>query len=357
MTSSSILDPVIPLEIEQLTAGWLGEALSRERIITVAEAEVERIIWGSATKALMRVGYRDPAGDLPERICVKGPFDERLRNYYDMGPVFVAEAAFYRDVAPLLSIDLPGCFYAGEDGRQGVVILENLDATGATFADPRRPLTPDGAMAVLSLLAGLHGGTWGWTPDRFAWLKIGSSVIRNGFRAMSEGGRWEQLCARPEVTPFVPDDYRDPDRVFGAFARLCERDDRSAMLCLSHGDAHLGNIYFDRGGASRLLDWQSIALMPAMKDVAYWIAGSLAVEDRRRCERDLVQHYLAELHRVGAPLLAIEDVWDDYRAQQLQGVVWPMVTDAMQPIEIVSAMSERHMAAMSDHATLAALGF
>jgi hypothetical protein len=347
----------LPSAVEELTTDWLRQAFSsRADGPRVIAADVEHIIWGTATKVIMRVACEERGGSRSIGICVKGGFDERLRLYYDLGILFVLEAAFYRDVAPILSIPLPEFFYADEDGENGVIVLENLICRGATFGDPCKPLNASQVAQVLEVLAQLHATTWGWKAGKFPWLSVGSPSQRKGIRAMAAGGRFSDLSSRPEVARYMTPPYADEEMVLSALATLWSRDDASASLALCHGDAHMGQLYIEPDGRAGLLDWQSIALMPWAKDVAYFIGSALSVPDRRHHERDLLATYLQVLERHGGPRIAADDAWQQYRVQMLQGIVWAVVTEQMQPIAVIEALNERYLTAMADLGTMAALG-
>ncbi|KAF5578779.1 hypothetical protein FPCIR_11431 [Fusarium pseudocircinatum] len=70
--------------------------------------------------------------------------------------------------------------------------------------------------------------------------------------------------------------------------------------------------------------------------------GALAVEDRRKHGASLIDAYFEALHREGGPKLRREDLWDDYRRYSLQGFLWAMTPQTMQPNEVVFAMEERY---------------
>ena len=108
-----------------------------------------------------------------------------------------------------------------------------------------------------------------------------------------------------------------------------------------------------------VLDWQTLAVGPALRDVAYFLGTSLSVEDRRSSERELVDHYHRMLLARGVEGYDLEQCFADYRLGQLQG---PMITsigaiyatgersedsDAM-----FLAMAHRSCAAIRDLATL-----
>jgi aminoglycoside phosphotransferase (APT) family kinase protein len=171
------------------------------------------------------------------------------------------------------------------------------------------------------------------------------------------GDRFDVLGSRREVTSFRTPPYADRERILSALSSLWERNDANPNIVLCHGDAHVGQLYFERDGRAGLLDWQSIGLMPWAKDVAYFMGSALSVADRRNHERDILAAYLQALKRNGGPQISVADAWDEYRAQMLQGLVWMVVTEQMQPIEVTAALNERYLSAVSDLDSLGVLGF
>ncbi|MET0547456.1 MAG: phosphotransferase [Caulobacterales bacterium] len=353
------MNKTFPRNVEALTTDWLDKAFAQKpNAPRVLDSKTDRIIWGTATKVLMNATCKDAAGNTFNKdICVKGGFDERLRQYYDLGVMFLQEAVFYRDVAPQLDILLPECLYADDNGSDGVVVLENLAARGATFGDPTKPLTPNQALPILEMMAELHAVTWNWPTSKYPWLVLGSPSQRDGITAMAAGDRFRELSTRPQVARSITPPYGDGELMMSALRYLWERDDKSSALALGHGDAHIGQLYFEPDGRAGLLDWQSIAMMPYAKDIAYFLGSALTVDDRRAHERDLIAAYLQALQKRGGPKIALSETWEEYRAQMLQGMVWIVVTENMQPIEVIETLNERYLTAMRDLDTLGALGF
>lgn len=129
-------------------------------------------------------------------------------------------------------------------------------------------------------------------------------------------------------------------------------DDR--FRCIVHGDPHIGNTFLTTEGKAEpgFLDWQGLHIGSAFHDVAYFLAGTLKVEDRRENERELVGQYLEALHREGGPKFSTEEVWKEYRMQQFHGIAWALAPPMMQSVENVCAMTLRHCAAIEDHKTM-----
>src|SRR3546814_17846854 len=108
--------------------------------------------------------------------------------------------------------------------------------------------------------------------------------------------------------------------------------------CFSHGDAHLGNMFFEIDGRPGFLDWQAWQEGPYMHDVAYSIIGNLKVEDRRAAEKNLLAGYLTALqdHGVANPP-SREDAWEAYRRQPTHGSMGPFTPTEIQPNATVPA--------------------
>jgi len=85
-------------------------------------------------------------------------------------------------------------------------------------------------------------------------------------------------------------------------------------------------------------------------DFSYFLAGALSVADRRRHERDLLNHYLNKLKDFGVTNLPdAAQAWLDYRAHLLHGIGWVMCPVQMQPEENCCAFTERFSTAITDH--------
>ncbi len=93
---------------------------------------------------------------------------------------------------------------------------------------------------------------------------------------------------------------------------------------LVHGDYRLDNLMFpEQGDGVVVLDWQTLAIGPPGRDLAYFLATSVLVDDRREHESALVAEYLDELRRIGVEDYSFEQCFADYRLGVLQG---PMIT-------------------------------
>jgi hypothetical protein len=78
----------------------------------------------------------------------------------------------------------------------------------------------------------------------------------------------------------------------------------------------------------------------------------LSVEDRRAHEMEILDHYLATLHRLGGPRFdrhSDPDVMVEYRRSFMTNVIWIVCPDGLQSKERVATFCERTVAAYDDH--------
>ncbi|KAM0341660.1 hypothetical protein ACHAPU_009906 [Fusarium lateritium] len=338
-------DP-LPLTVEELTASWFTKVLGQ----TVKEAKVVEAIHGTASKILIQLIYENN-DDAPTRVCVKGGFNPALvASLPFMFAIYRLESEFYHYLAPKINIPLPPTIFAGTDtvNGQGLVVLADLKAKGYTFGDPLQPWPVDRARASVIQLATLHAGTWGEKGNDIPSLSETVS-LRDAIVGLVSPEEWGKRFA-PDARPPVPKFMEDRERMTAVFKALWSSETK--LNCLVHGDAHVGNTFISPAGKPGFLDWQVIHAGSAMHDVAYFIIGSLTIEDRRSHEKSLVQSWLDALHAAGGPKLGLEEVWDEYRRQAFHGFAWCLAGPMMQSREIVDAMTERHCAAIADHKSI-----
>ncbi|KAH7137332.1 kinase-like domain-containing protein [Dactylonectria estremocensis] len=338
-------DP-LPLTVEGLTATWFTKILGKP----VKDATVVEAIHGTASKILIALTFEDSA-DAPTRVCVKGGFNPSLTSIPFMLSVYRLEAEFYYYIAPTIKMPLPPTIYSGTDAvtGQGIIVLADLKAQGYTFGNPLEPWSVDRVRAGVEQLATLHASTWGSKPEDFPWASETVS-LRDAVLGLVSPGEWDKRFAG-DAKPPVPEYMVDRERITATFQALW-KPSNSRLNCLVHGDAHIGNTFISPAGEPGFLDWQVIHTGSAMHDVAYFIIGSLTIEERRNHEKELLKHYLDALHRGGAPKLQLDEVWDEYRKHAFHGFAWSLAGPMMQSREIVDVMTERHCAAIVDHKSI-----
>lgn len=338
----------LPMTVDEITPAWLSRALGAHGAdVDVASVEVDSVIAGSATKIRLRIEYgAEGDGSRPSVMIAKTCFDEAMRDLVARGNA--TEARFFREVAPVLEgVERPACHFAATDPSSGqsIVLLEDLTERGATFGRATEPLDAEAAASVLEQQARIHATWWdaGAAPVGF---EVGASGLRLVMEHILGPESWEHALGLPRAAT-VPEQLRDRARVRDAVVALWAADE-APPHCFIHGDAHLGNLYFDASGAPGHLDWQTAQRGRWAHDVTYFLVGALEIEDRRRSERDLLAHYVDRLAGFGAPAPSLEEAWLEYRRHLFHGFTWIVCPVEMQPEDVCTANTARFAAAIED---------
>jgi hypothetical protein len=342
------MPPAPPITVDDITPEWMTAALAdRFPGVRVEAVRQTKVIDGTAQKIRYELDYAASAAaaNAPASIWVKGGFTS---NGADQGEAFLNEVRFFRDVAPLLSINKPDCFYGGtdEESGNGVVVLEDLILRNARFGQSTQPISPDMAAAVLSLQARYHAAFWkNGKLDGFGWLKAGGSIAATGMV-----DQFFQLWAPASQLPrfgFLSAAQRDHDRMRNGLRRLV-KNLKNEPICLLHGDSHCANLFYDPDGTPGYLDWQHTMRGHWAFDFANFIITSLTIPERRGHERALLKHYLGALSASGAQAPGFDDAWADYRRFCLWPFMWVMCPTALHPEEVCSLNAERACTAIED---------
>jgi aminoglycoside phosphotransferase (APT) family kinase protein len=124
---------------------------------------------------------------------------------------------------------------------------------------------------------------------------------------------------------------------------------------VQHADYRVDNLLFGGPVESPLavVDWQTVTFGPGTADVAYFLGGSVDVDDRRKHEEELLRHYLDVARGYGIPDYAFNDLWDGYRRHAYSGLVMAvgaamMVARTDRGDDMFLAMAHRHAAHVED---------
>lgn len=324
----------LPVKIEDITASWLTEVLSTSFPgVEVISVDTETPIWGTGTKIPVRPHYNQAGIDqgLPASLIVKGGFAEHRELMED---VYINEVRFYRDLRPKLDINVPACFFAGNDSaaRQHIVILEDLTLRNVEFCRVQRSLTFDQAQQFLDGQARFHARWWN-APElvegELDWLGLWDPLADSADGAYARGrlepDAWASIITLPRAVA-LPQQFLDLDWMKRAIATLSTFSRQAQDSCFLHADHHLGNLYFDADGTAGVLDWQSPRRGHWSHDVTYFIVSSLDIADRRKWDRALLSYYLERLACYGVEKPpAFDTAWDAYRLQIIDGLFYWLV--------------------------------
>lgn len=300
-----------------ITPQWLTERLrdaghSSANVVSFAANDVGTGQVGRCIRYVLELAA-GVADDVPRSLVAKFTSDDPTSS--ETGRVmktYVTETHFYREIAPLVNISVPKCYYAAIDeaGLQHIILMQ--DMAPAQQGDQIAGCTPEVARQGVLELVGLHGPTW-------------------------RDERWFELLGRTENGPFADmkglyqstlpgfverfADRVEPEHM--AFIQaIGEADDcpmfnlRNEQFALEHYDYRLDNVMIDTASAKArvtAVDWQSVRVGKPLNDVAYFLGSAVEPEERRRLEKDLVAEYHAGLLECGVQNYSKEACFEDYR--------------------------------------------
>jgi len=356
-------DPAwVPPRAEAITPGWMTAALCREHPGAVVTA-VRPGDGSSGTTARRRLhlDYNDVgrAAGLPATVFTKAtPSVTQRITQAVTGPV---EARFYLHLRPHLDIEAPRAYHGAVDDRRmtAITILEDLVATkDVTFLNPTTHVDREAAEQLVTSLARVHGTFAGTHPP---FLKSYGRHWQDAF-GLVDVERYFLRCFDEAGDLLHADVARQGERCWRGLLSSIALHDRLPATVI-HNDVHLGNWYRTADGRLGLCDWQAVVCGHWSRDVAYALATTLTVDDRRAWERDLVARYAEELARAGGDRVTPDEVLLAYR-RQLWGALgyWaptfspPRLMPAdMQPREISGEMLRRITTACADLDAFAAV--
>jgi Ecdysteroid kinase-like family len=278
------------------------------------------------------------------------------------GMAYAKEVSFYAELSDRVTVRTPDCLYAAMEAQDDgaarfVLVLEDL--SDARQGDQIAGCPVEHAHAAVVNLAGLHGPTW-CDADLAAprWLGGDDAIDGTFMRSVIEAAA-DAFADRfaAELTP-------DEATVLTASRELLaewmfDRGDRFAVV---HGDYRLDNLLFPVDDPARVaaVDWQTTAVGPPGRDLAYFVGTCLDVAARRRHERDLVAAYHRALLDHDVTGYELADCLADYREGMLHapliillGRLTAGVTERGD--EMFRVMWRRSAAAIHDLGTLEAV--
>lgn len=339
----------IPRALGDLSCDWLAQVLDAP----VTGFEITDAHAGTTGRAVLLLEYGEPV-DLPSRLFVKlPPTDELQRAFVTSSGMGRREARFYGTLSAEVPMRVPRCYFAASDeaGEAYIMLLEHLEDSACTFRNASTHYSPDYIRSVLSAFARLHAAYW--MSPRFDtdlhWVQpplqheIAVTLIAQALE--------EHSSSMPAVFRNMGELYLTQTDAIHALWQQGE-------TTLIHGDVHDANLFLD-GDEPGFLDWALAARAPAMRDVGYFLAGTLSPGDQAGRGREMLSWYRDQLLANGAPAPSPAEMWQQYQWHAAYVWVGAAVTlamgDAWLPIEYVKASLERLHPAMDELGTVAAI--
>ena len=313
---------VFPLSANEMTAEYLTQVLqnfSPAFIGSVSAFEYEMIGTGKmGDNARLKLQYEGDSGDLPSMIIGKFPAaDEQARTMAGAQGAYYSEVMFYRDLAPNTAMRTPTIYASELSGDRTTFLLLMEDMSPAEPGSQFVGESLERSKLALSEAAKLAASFYGQV-DMGARDYIMAS-------ARDDGGEFGQALLQQYWPGFVDrfgHGMSAEALVFGEryiqnHAHFVTRFDGPKTV--AHGDFRSENILFGANTATTV-DWQTTCESSVVTDAAYFLGGSVEIEQRREWEKQLLEHYRVELAAQGVDLSAA-DCWDQYREFAMHGLL------------------------------------
>ncbi|KUH80257.1 MULTISPECIES: phosphotransferase [unclassified Mycobacterium] len=345
----------LPGNWDEITPDWMTAALAEH----FPGATVERVtvaLRDDGTNRRARLALTYSAGSGPATVFAKAVDPDHAELVALTSGLFHEPRLFSSGVT--LPLDHPTVYAAliDEPGSNFLMIMEDVVARGADPRDSTRPMSVEQVANGVRGLARMHSQFWGerliadpalgWLEPFVAFEGLEYAPLHIAHERLGNSVSSEILGL--SGTELFVDVWA---RYIGTLT--------TAPQTLLHGDPHIGNTYVLPGDEVGFLDWQMARRGNWSLDLGYFLQGALTIEDRRRCERDLLDEYRAALTLPAAELPSAEEVWLRYRASVAHGLAIWMATlsggDAWQDAAVCLALAQRYSAAFLDLDTRAAL--
>ena len=306
---------------EDVTVDWMNAALREAGCLTtgqVSELSFEFIGTGKmGDNARFSLRYDGEQGEAPSTVVGKFPAaDETARGIAGAGGAYYGEVMFYRELAPLTAMRTPRIFAAevSDDQLDFTLLMEDMAP-----AQPGNNLvgeTLERTRLVLGEAAKLAGAFYNQDIGLREFV-MSSARDDGGVTAQAYmEDCWPQFEERfghglaPEAIAFG-------ENFAGNVAHFITA--HSGPRTLTHGDLRSENILYGDGTAT-VVDWQTPGEGSPVTDAAYFLGGSVDIDDRRAWEKDLIEDYRQQLAQQGVALSQAE-CWEQYRMQAMHGVI------------------------------------
>lgn len=324
----------IPEQIADISLDWLNEVLA-PATGPVESFRVERLGEGVGILgelARLHLTYSTDASGPASMIAkCQSPAPENRFLGEVMG-FYLREVNFYKEVAGSLNVRVPHPYHADSspNGLPFVLLIE--DIVGARCPDQIDGITIDETHRILDVVATLHARFWD-SPEleTMTWLPPMNNPLYKSGRDMA-------LARLPEFRVKFGD--RVSSEFMGVIERACNEypnllDHLAALdhLTFTHTDCRAENYLF--GGSAgpdtvTMIDFQLSTRHMGPWDVANLVTGSLAPDDRRVHEMDLLRAYHAKVVSLGVANYSFDRCYLDYKRSLLQLCTAQVITSDLQ---------------------------
>lgn len=325
-----------PIYPEEITPTFVSWAISRLHPGTAVSAAQWHSAEGfgsrnvsTAARVRLRLNFDTNPHSLPSDALVKMPktndwpqqqiaLNEGIRQRPPRVALFQNEVNFYRHIGPVFAgnVPLPLAAEFDEHTDRFFLLLDDLETKDTIFPTQDFDAPLNHVEALLSVLALYHSTFWESRDFEgpLAWVQSqGSGSVASTLRGPVRQSVEDEIVQFKFKRELLCCAGIGVEELFAGMDAL-QRHQATLPTTLLHGDTHFGNSFLTADGDPGFFDWQLVARGFCIHDVAYLIITSLSIEQRRKHESTLLQHYREALLAANLKNVpSIELFWLEYR--------------------------------------------
>lgn len=313
--------PALPDSAEAITVEWMQQAFAAggaPDLPALRGMAVENIgagvgLLGEILRCRLSWDGDDPSA--PASIIVKLPSsDSKVLRMSRRLRLYKREYDYYRHLGPQAPIRSPALLYGDLDTRSHRFVLVLEDLGRMETGDQLAGATEEQAMRAVCGLARLHGRYWNGV-DRPPLSGFYDSLSRKRALVVQIVYMSNLASTLSRFGGFFSDRTRRLAEAYGARVAAHAGEVAAGPRTVIHGDVRMDNMFFGAGGGDdfAIIDWQASGLGCGLYDVAYFLGGSVAVDVRRKIERDALKEYCSIVCTMTAEDFAFDECWTLYR--------------------------------------------
>ena len=355
----------IPYSVDEVTPGWLTDALRSTGVLeeaAVESFESERLAVGQGfTGQITRLslGYNRAEEGAPDSVIIKFPTtDKKVRASVNERKAYEVEVRFYEEVAAGAPVITPICYYGATDPEAADHVLMIEDLAPARVGDAVAGCTSEDAVLAAREIAKFHAAYWespalstlGWIPD----------IAGDAEGQQAEYQRlWQPFLEKydRDVMERVPARLKEVlDRLQHHVAAV-KRQLAAEPRTIVHGDYRPDNLIFGAAGLGSLtiIDWQAAVIGRGVVDIAYLVGFGMTPELRRPTEAGLLESYHSTLVSEGVEGYDFDRCLYDYRLallnhlDRIEGAFVRLDFSSERGRRFVKAVFDRFDSVVTDH--------
>jgi|GEM_PF-1171122 len=313
----------IPIEHQSITLDWLNAALRSTGIIDevqIQSFETEMLSAGQVGKvARLKLNYSDSGTSAPVSIIAKlsNP-DNAIRAHMDKMNMYEKEVRFYQNIAPLINLPSPRCYYSDYDQMSGSCVLLLEDISHMRAVDRSDGFQKDDAELIIHHLAKFHAQWWN-SPQ----LKDMGYLTPFDHMASYSQEKFQEWWPTflEKIEPILsknslPESFRKLGRQYGPLLTETMSKLNQSPITILHRDIGTDNLMFGTETDDPPLmffDWQLVGYGRGVSDVTYFMIYAVPTDVRRQEEYNLVRMYHRLLEEYGIQEYDFKQCWFDYK--------------------------------------------